>query len=49
MIIIVGIATFFWVKDIPEEVRAHPQNIPEGLEELKTERRNGQLQEPVHG
>jgi OFA family oxalate/formate antiporter-like MFS transporter len=37
-IIIVGIATFFWVKDIPEEVGAYPDNIPEGLEELKRQR-----------
>ena len=38
IMIILGIATFFWVKDIPEEVGAYPDNIPEGLEELKKQR-----------
>ncbi|MBQ9031781.1 MAG: MFS transporter [Parasporobacterium sp.] len=38
VMIILGIATIFWVKDIPEEVGAYPDNIPEGLEELKRQR-----------
>lgn len=34
VIIILGIATLFWVHDYPEEVSAYPDNIPEDSEKL---------------
>lgn len=34
VLIILGIVSFFWVKDYPEEVGAYPDNIKEGGEQL---------------
>ena len=34
VVIILGIATFWWVHDNPEEVGAYPDNIKEGMEDL---------------
>ena len=37
VIIILGVATFFWVHDYPEEVGAYPDNIPEDREVLSAQ------------
>lgn len=34
VVIVLGIVSFFWVKDYPEEVGAYPDNIKEGGEQL---------------
>ncbi|MCL1895639.1 MAG: MFS transporter [Clostridiales bacterium] len=34
VIVVVGVISFFWVKDYPEQVGAFPDNIKEGLSEL---------------
>lgn len=35
LVIILGIVSFFWVHDYPEEVGAYPDNIPEDREKLE--------------
>lgn len=34
VVVLMGILTFFWAKDYPEEVGAYPDNIEEGSEQL---------------
>jgi len=37
VLVILGVASFFWVHDYPEEVGAYPDNIPEGREKLESQ------------
>lgn len=37
VVVLMGIVTFFWVKDYPEEVGACPDNIKEGSEQLSAQ------------
>lgn len=34
VVVILGVISFFWIKDYPEEVGAYPDNIKEGSEQL---------------
>ena len=37
VVVILGIVSFFWIKNYPEEVGAYPDNIPENQEKLATQ------------
>ena len=37
VVVVLGIISFFWVKDYPEQVGAYPDNIKEGADELATQ------------
>ena len=39
VVIILGVATFWWIHDTPEEVGAYPDNISEGMEDLAAQRK----------
>ena len=37
VMVVLGIVSFFWVKDYPAEVGAHPDNLPDGAEAYKAQ------------
>lgn len=43
VVIVLGVVSFFWVKDYPEEVGAYPDNIKEGGEQLAAQLEEAKL------
>ena len=39
VMIVLGIASFFWVKDYPAEVGAYPDNLPDGAEAFESQKK----------